>query len=255
MNNETNNPESDDKVLAMLGLLAQTGQACGQVPDDKELRAYLRGECSPERSDEIRTHIANDPDIADRVIALSESEETVVDASTRFNRRRLANRWTAFAGVSALAASVLVAVFMIQPATNDPASPGIRIVRTDTTNLSSERQQELDAIRLGYASGSASSGASGFGNALVADCSQNCSERQKLRQYGALLNNLEKSCSATNRATPDARTSLQALASGPGAMVSSPWRGYVMDLKRASEQSDTALCRVALEMTKFLKTD
>lgn len=256
MSNDSNRLDANDNYVAMLGLLAQTGEASAQAPDEEELRAYLRGETSPDRSDEIRSHIANDPDVADLVLELSEASDTVVHSGDRFAQRRLANKRNLFAGIAALAASVLVAVFVVEPVIESPDPQRVRVVRSDT-GAGSERQHDLDAIRLGYASGSASSGFSVFGNALVADCAGDCNERQKLRQYGALLNNLEKSCrpGASGRVTRDARESLQGLVSGSGAITGSPWRGYVMDLKRASDQSDAALCRVALKMTDLLKTD
>lgn len=257
---DTDALEPGDDVFALFGLLAQTGTAEGPVPGDVELLEYLRGNVEESRSGEIRSHIAHKPEISDRVMVLAEElakkitdsggKSSVIDSRKRFGTRHM------LAGISALAASIFVAFMVIRPEADISSDRNLRVVQSpDSAQPAIE--QEADAIRLGYASGSTWIGSAILGNSLVASCTGDCSENDKLRQLGAVLRNLEESCQSTGaiEISPAAQTSLRALASGPNAIIRNPWRRYVNDLNNAANRSDQALCRVVLKMTASLKNN
>ncbi len=261
---DTDALERGDGVYALFGLLAQTGTGDGPGPGDAELLEYLRGRLEESRRREIRSHIAHNPKISDRVMVLAEElaekeadsgeQSSVIDSRERFsNRLRFSTRYV-LTGISALAASVLVAFMVFSPEADVSSDRNVRVVQSPGSAQSAV-EQEADAIRLGYASGKTSSGSAFLGNSLVADCTGDCSENDKLRQLGAVLRNLEESCQSTGaiEISAAARTSLRGLASGRNAIIRDPWRRYVNDLNSAANRSDQALCRVTLKMTASLE--
>lgn len=270
MNNPGDTPRKDDEaLLAVFGMLAQSGAARGPSPGEEELEKYLRGALDANRADEVRSHVAFDPTVCALAISLADAGESahpedgdrrnpsVVDATARFGDRTEKRSVRYWGGITSLAASLLVAAFIFWPDSDQgPATQRVRTVQPGSDNTTIRAgQTDAELIRFGFATGDTGQPDDGadVGSALAGNCVGDCARQVRLRQFGAALRALDSECRDGSAVSPATRSILTGLVSGPGALVEQPWREFVLDLQAAAGQSDAALCGVTAQMVVRLR--
>ncbi len=270
MNSPADTPPKDDEaLLAVFGMLAQSGAARGPSPGEEELERYLRGVLDANRAGEIRSHIAFDPAVCALAISLADAgksahpvdggraTQSVVDASSRFGNRTEKRSVRFWGGITSLAASLLVAVFIFLPETDQgPATERVRTVQPNSdTSTMRAGHADVDLIRTGFVTGDTGQLGNGAsdGSALAGNCLGDCARQIRLRQFGAALRALDIECGDGRVVSSATRSTLTGLVSGPEAMTEQPWREFVLDLQTAAKQSDEALCSVTAQMITRLR--
>jgi len=144
--------ESSESQNAYIALATLRNPTRGDAPDWSELQAFRDGELSGQRRDEVLSHIANDPDVHQQWLDLSEAEHWVAnpqnqpqafmasaDKPSLMQRFRawLSPGYTALAGVGAMAvAAIAIVPSLVQQTASAPQ---------DQFGLSAERYAAIAA--------------------------------------------------------------------------------------------------------------
>ncbi len=125
----------DERLVAMLGLMADDEQPYGPTPSLKEIQDWHLGKLGAERSAQVKTHVARDPKCYQLWRELVEAEqqthaETLAALQPGLLHRvaKRINAWwqhppTLWAGGGVATAFVIVLVVIIGPLTQGPWSP------------------------------------------------------------------------------------------------------------------------------------
>ena len=269
--------DKSEQAIAVLGLLAQTGQGFGPEPSRGEIRLYLSGELGEERGEQIKSHIAHNPAIYDLLldvsaegasanlekevqstpaaeadeshsdVALSEEASNVVSLDSRRTPKAV---WL---GAGALAATLLIAAVVVFQADSTPEQPRQRIATgqpAPTANNPALEQAEY--MRAGYRYGYSQT-EQGTAMTVAGGCEDCSSLEASLVRFGATVADIEEACLASQPVPAAKATDLSALAVGDEALRTPPWSTYAQTLHSAAQKSPQALCRSISQLTPNLK--